>query len=74
MRLISTATILLFAIAVLVFCLQNLDSVTVFYLGWSLSVPMAVLILLVYILGMVTGWGLLSFLRRSWGKARDKRE
>lgn len=74
MRIVSTALILLFAIGVLVFCLQNLDAVTVSYLGWHLSIPLAVLVLLVYVLGMFTGWGLVSFLRRSWTRAREKAE
>jgi uncharacterized integral membrane protein len=65
MRIIYTALIILFVAAVVVFCLQNLHNVTVSYLGWGMNLPLPVLVLLVYLLGMATGWGVWAFLRRS---------
>lgn len=73
MKAIYTALILLFVLAVLVFCLQNMDPVTISYLGWSFGVPLAGLVLIAYVLGMATGWGLLAFLRKLVGKMREKK-
>ena len=74
MRVLYAAVLLLFAAAVLVFCVQNLETVSVAYLGWSISLPLPLLVLLVYLLGMVSGWGLLSFLRRSIRRATETKE
>jgi lipopolysaccharide assembly protein A len=73
MKVIATALILLFVLAVVVFCVQNLDGVTIAYLGWSSEVPLAGLVLLAYLLGMVTGWGVLAFLRKTIHKMREKK-
>ena len=52
---------------VLVFALQNLNVVKVDFLDMSLSMPVALLIIAVYFLGMLTGGALLSFLR-GWAR------
>lgn len=48
---------------VLVFALQNLRMVTVLFLDMSLTMPIALLIVVVYFLGMLTGGALLSMMR-----------
>jgi len=50
---------------VLVFAIQNLGLVTVQFLDMSLTLPLALLIVVVYLLGMFTG-GFLTALFRSW--------
>ena len=65
MRYIYTATVVLLAAAVIVFCLQNSVPVGVSYLGWSVNIPLPLLVVIVYVLGMATGGAVLSFLRRS---------
>ena len=72
MRIIHTALVVLFAAAIVIFCVQTLDSVPVRYLGWKANIPMPILVPLVYVLGMLTGWSVLSFLRRSIQGARKK--
>ncbi|TVS20662.1 MAG: DUF1049 domain-containing protein [Planctomycetaceae bacterium] len=71
MRVIYAAVLLLFVAAVAVFCVQNLGSVAISYLGWQVMVPLSLLVVVVYLLGMVTGWGLLSLLRRSIRRATE---
>ena len=51
------------AAATLIFAIQNLQSVTVTFLNLRMSVPLAVLIALVYVLGMATGGSLWAFFR-----------
>jgi putative membrane protein len=69
MRWVYLAVVVLFAIAVLVFALQNLEVVTVSLLRFEMRLPLAVLTIVVYILGAFTGGGLLALLRRSYERS-----
>ena len=72
MRWVHLTIIILFAAAMLVFALQNLASVTVSFLGVSIGLPLAILVLVVYVLGAMTGGSLFALLRRSYaGSRRD---
>jgi uncharacterized integral membrane protein len=66
MRWIYLAAIVLFAVAVVVFALQNLEAVTMAFLGFRIRAPLAVLAIVVYVLGALTGGGLLALLRKSY--------
>lgn len=50
---------------VVVFAFQNITTVTVSFLTWSATVPLAMVVIAAYILGTVTGGGVLSLLMRS---------
>lgn len=65
MRWIHFGVVVLFGVAVIVFIVQNLTTVTMSFLGFSARAPLAVLVALIYILGMATGGSLWSLLRRS---------
>jgi lipopolysaccharide assembly protein A len=72
MRWIYLALIILFALATLIFALQNLEATTMSFLGFRIRAPLALLAVVVYILGAVTGSSLLALLRRSYeGTRRD---
>lgn len=66
MRWVYLAVIILFALATLVFAVQNLEAVTVSFLGFESTAPLAVLTILVHVLGAFTGGSLLALLRRSY--------
>ena len=66
MRWIYMAAIVLFAVAMVMFALQNLEAVTVSFLGFRVKAPLAVLAIIIYVLGAVTGGGLLALLRLSY--------
>ena len=70
MRWFHTIVIAVLAIAVLIFALQNLQSVTVDFLGFSLSAPLAVLFVIVYLLGMATGGSAWALIRWAWQGSR----
>ena len=56
------------------FALQNSQSIQMRFLGWVLPpMPLAVYCLMIYLLGMFTGWALFSFLGRSLRQATSKR-
>ena len=65
MRWIHIIIVVLFVAATAVFALQNLEVVTMSFLGFSVRAPLAVLVAVVYLLGMVTGGSLWALLRRS---------
>jgi putative membrane protein len=56
---------LVFLAAVGMFALQNRDSITVSFLTWNLSEPIALVAIVVYFLGMLSGWSVVAFVRRS---------
>jgi uncharacterized integral membrane protein len=70
MRWLYLAVIVLFALATLIFAVQNLEAVTVSFLGFENTAPLAVLAILLYVLGALTGGSLLAFLRRSYERSR----
>ncbi len=51
----------------LIFCLQNMAVVEVDFLAFQISIPRAFLLLLVYLIGLISGMILL----RSLGKAKN---
>jgi len=65
MRYVYIALIVLLTAVVLLFKFQNLNSVTISLLGMSVTLPVSVLVILVYVLGMVTGSALFGLVR-SW--------
>lgn len=65
MRYVYIALIVLLTAVVLAFMVQNLESVTVSFFAVRITLPLALLVILVYFVGMVTGGALLSLVR-SW--------
>jgi len=65
MRWLYIAVICVFAVAVIVFAAENLQLVTMSFLGFSARVPLALLAAGIYVLGMVTGSSLVALLRQS---------
>lgn len=70
MRIILAAVLLAFLGAVVVFAVQNTGAVTVRFLNWGVTVPFALLAILIYIAGMLSGGSVVAFLRRSIGRVR----
>jgi uncharacterized integral membrane protein len=66
------ALIAIFAAIIILFKFQNLDSVPVSLFSASVALPVSVLVLLIYVLGMLTG-GLLLALLRSWVRGATRR-
>ena len=70
MRWFYVAVIAVLALVTLIFALQNLQSVTVSLLRLQLSAPLAVLIIIVYVLGMATGGSAWALVRWAWQGSR----
>jgi putative membrane protein len=70
MRWVHVVVIAVFVLAIVIFAAQNLQVVTMAFLGLSVRLPLALLAVVVYLLGMVTGSSLWALLRRSFTGAR----
>jgi lipopolysaccharide assembly protein A len=70
MRWIHTAVVALFVALVIDFAVENFQIVTMSFLGFSMTVPMVLQVVVVYLLGMATGSSLLALLRRAIEGAR----
>ncbi len=71
MRWIYLAIIVLFAVATIIFAVQNRDIVTMSFLKFEVRAPLALLTIIVYLLGAATGGSLLALLRRSYQGSRQ---
>jgi putative membrane protein len=70
LRYVYIALIVLFTVLVLTFKVQNVESATLVLLSMSITLPMSVIVLLVYILGMLSGGFVLQLLSTWVRKAR----
>ncbi len=70
MRYVYIGLIVVFTALVLLFKVQNLETVTVSLFSASVSLPVSVLIVGVYLLGLFTGGFVLALLRSWVGRAR----
>ena len=70
MRWIYLAVIILVAATKIIFALQNLEIVTMSFLGSNARLPLALLVGVVYLLGAATGGSLFALLRRSYEGSR----
>jgi uncharacterized integral membrane protein len=65
MRWLYLAVIGIFAAAVIIFAFQNLQVVTMSFLGFSARLPLALLAAGIYVVGALSGGSLLALLRQS---------
>jgi putative membrane protein len=65
MRFLQAVLLLTFLGAVLVFAVQNMQAVTLQFLHWRLDAPIALLVGVIYLLGMLSGWTVVAFVGRS---------
>jgi lipopolysaccharide assembly protein A len=72
MRYVYLALIIGFTAIVILFKVQNLETATVSLFSASITLPVSVLVLLVYVLGMLTGGFVLALLR-TWVRRAGER-
>jgi lipopolysaccharide assembly protein A len=72
MRYVYMALIALFAAIIILFKFQNLEAVTISLFAASITLPVSVLVLLIYVLGMLTG-GFMLALVRTWVHGATRR-
>jgi putative membrane protein len=72
MRFILAIILLIFLGALGLFAVQNTDSITVAFWTWKVTGPVALLAIVAYLLGMLSGWTVVSFVTRSWRRVADR--
>ena len=65
MRWVYLTVVALFAAATIIFVVQNVEVVTMSFLGLSVRAPIAGLAAVAYVLGTLTGGSLYALLRKS---------
>ena len=73
MRWVYLTMVVLFLAATVIFVFQNVETVTMSFLGLSVRAPLAVVAAVAYILGAVTGGSLYALLRKSVQGSRAMR-
>ena len=71
MRYVYIGLIVLFTAVVLLFKFQNLETATVSLFSASITLPLSILVIAIYVLGMLTGGCLLALLRTWISRARQ---
>jgi lipopolysaccharide assembly protein A len=63
MRWVYLIIVIAFVAAIVLFAIQNVQLTTMSFLGLSVRAPLAVLVVVVYVLGALTGGSLFALLR-----------
>jgi uncharacterized membrane protein YciS (DUF1049 family) len=74
MRVFYCLILLVIITAVAIFAVQNNEDVTLHYLDRHVSFSLAILIGVVYLLGMVSGWTVVGFLKRTLQRVTERRK
>jgi uncharacterized integral membrane protein len=69
-RWVYLAIVIVFVAALIIFVFQNTQSVNIAFLALSVTLPLAVLVFIVYVLGALSGGSLYALLRRSVAGSR----
>ena len=66
MRYLQGLILLAFLCAIGLFAVQNTDVITVKFLTWNISQPVALWSVGIYVLGMLSGWTVVALVKRSY--------
>ena len=69
-RWLYLAIVVVFVAALIIFVFQNTQSVSMSFLALGVTLPLAVLVFIVYVLGALSGGSLYALLRRSVAGSR----
>ncbi|AMV38122.1 lipopolysaccharide assembly protein LapA domain-containing protein [Planctomyces sp. SH-PL62] len=72
MRFIQAILLLIFLGAVGLFAVQNTDPITVSFWNWKTTGPVALMAIVAYLLGMLSGWTVVSFFSRSLRRVSEQ--
>ena len=72
MRFVQAVILLAFLGAVGIFAVQNTEPITVNFWTWRTTGPVALLTIAVYLVGMLSGWTVVSFFTRSLQRVSER--
>lgn len=64
MKYVTSILAAIALIAIVIFSIQNLEAIDVSFLVWSMSISKVIVIIGAYVLGMISGWGLVELTKR----------
>jgi uncharacterized integral membrane protein len=73
MRWFYLTVVLLFVAATMIFALENVEAVTMSFLGLSIRAPLALLAAVAFVLGALTGGSVFALVRKSVQGSRASR-
>jgi putative membrane protein len=73
MRIVYLLILLLIIAAGVVFAVQNNETITLRYLDRSVSATLPLLIVVVYLLGMLSGWTVVGVVKHSLRRVTERR-
>ncbi len=73
MRTISLILMLVLLVALGILAYENNRTTTLNAFQWSWDLPFPAVIAGSYLLGMLTGWSLVAWMRRSWDRVTEYR-
>lgn len=66
MQYLTTILAVIALLAIAIFSIQNLASVEISFLFWSVTISKCLVIIGAYLLGMISGWGLIELVKKSF--------
>lgn len=63
MQIIKKILLALFTILIIIFAVQNSSTISIELFNWSVTLPVSILVILVYFLGMTTGGILFNMIK-----------
>lgn len=73
MRILKKTILFLFLLVVVIFAIQNSQTTNIEFFNWGMTLPVSIVVILIYLLGMTTG-GLLSSVIRKLMTNDDAKE
>jgi uncharacterized integral membrane protein len=74
MRFLYFLFLVIFVAIVAIFAYQNNDNVGIRFFDQGVSLPLSLLVGVVYVLGMLSGWSVVGMLRRSLRRITSRPE
>ena len=72
MRFLQAIILLIFLGMLGLFAVQNTEDITVTFWTWKITGPVALLTIAAYVLGMLSGWTVVSFFTRSLRRVSER--
>ncbi|MDG3002348.1 LapA family protein [Paludisphaera mucosa] len=72
MRYVQGVLLLIFLGAIGLFAIQNTEAITVDFAKWRVTGPVALLAIVAYLLGMLSGWTVVSYFSRSLRRVSER--
>jgi uncharacterized integral membrane protein len=66
MRSLVALFLIVFVSVAVFLCVQNVESVNLTLLAWPVMAPLWLVVVAAYLFGMLSGWGIVGLLKRSW--------